>query len=949
MSLELRPTDIFLMHYGTKEHSGRYPWGSGENPYQRLGRGSIRARVKELKEQGLSEKEIAQSLGMTTNILRQRITLEKNEEANQLYYRVRELKEKGYSNTKIGEMLNVSEGTVRNYLKADKKAKINQLRVISDQLESELKTKKYIDVGEGANYALGCTDTKLKAAVTLLEDEGYVLHTIRVDQLGTNHKTTMSILCAPGTEKKFLYNNLDKIHEIDESRVVKTDGTIKLGMDKPVSVDRSRIMVRYGDEGGSAKDGVIELRRGVDDISLGKADYAQVRIAVDDKAFMKGMAIYNDNMPPGVDIIYNTNRKKGTPDFDGADPVFKKLKVDDPNPFGANIKGVNDPSELKLCQREYIGKDGQVHTSAINVVNEQGTWDSWSKNLSSQFLSKQTVPLAKRQLDLAYKQEEAKFNDIMKLTEPTVKRSLLESFADNCDAAASELKAAALPRQRTSVILPVPTLKDNEIYAPNFKNGEHVCLVRHPHGGIFEIPELVVNNNHKEGKSVVGNATDAVGINIKVAERLSGADFDGDTVLVIPSDNVNIKTSKPLKGLEGYDPKDKYRLPDDTRINPKTGKEEFVYPTIKNKTKQNEMGKVSNLITDMTIMGAPEEDICKAVRHSMTVIDAEKHRLDYKQSYKDNDIATLKEIYQGGKQKGASTIVSRAGADVRVPERREYYKIDPKTGEKIYNYSGKAIKDPKTGKVIGYEKRTYEEVKRIKDDSGKTIGWEKTGKIKEATTKVSRMSLVSDAMELTSDKKGGYPMEMVYAQHANRMKALANQARKESLGVQDREYNASAAKTYEKEVSSLEAKLLTAKKNAPRERQATLVANSSVKAQLAANPEYKDDPDKLKKIRGQALASARVSVGAKKERITFTDKEWEAIQAGAIKKTKLKDIINNADQDEVKKRAMPKVDLVLNSSKVNTIKAMSNQGFTQAEIAEQLGISTSSVNKAINM
>ena len=26
-----------LMHYGTPRHSGRYPWGSGENPYQRNG------------------------------------------------------------------------------------------------------------------------------------------------------------------------------------------------------------------------------------------------------------------------------------------------------------------------------------------------------------------------------------------------------------------------------------------------------------------------------------------------------------------------------------------------------------------------------------------------------------------------------------------------------------------------------------------------------------------------------------------------------------------------------------------------------------------------------------------------------------------------------------------------------------------------------------------------
>lgn len=898
-------SDDILMHYGTKTHSGRYPWGSGENPYQRLGRGSIRARVRELSEAGMSEKEIAQALGMSTTVLRQRITLEKNEEANELYYRTRELKEKGYSNTAIGEKLGVSEATVRNYLKADKREKVNQLRDISEQLKKELETKKYLDVGEGANYALNCTETKLQAAVTLLQDEGYEYHTIKVDQLGTNHKTTVSVLCPPGTEKKEIYNNLDDIHEIDESRVIKTDGTINLGMERPTSVDRDRIMVRYDEDGGSDKDGVIELRRGVDDISLGQANYAQVRIAVDDDKYMKGMAVYSDNMPDGIDIIYNSNKSQGTPD----DKVFKKLDMDADNLFGATIKGLNDKNlspenqELKLTQRYYKDANGNEHLSAINVVNEEGTWNTWSKTLSSQFLSKQPVPLASRQLDMAYKESVSQLDDIMKVTEPTVKRSLLESFADRCDAAASELKAAALPRQRTSVILPVTGLKDNEVYAPNYKNGEHLVLVRHPYAGPFESPELVVNNNNKEGKSVVGNATDAIGINVKVAQKMSGADFDGDTVITIPSDNVKIKTSKSLDALKDFDPK-QYKLPDDA-------------PKISNTTKQNEMGKVSNLITDMTIMGATPDKIARAVKHSMVVIDSEKHHLDYKRSEKDNDIASLKEEYQGGKNKGASTIVSRASAVARVPERGEYAKIDPKTGEKIYKETG----------------RTY---------------LNKKGTPTPAQTKVTRMSTVKDAMKLTSDGKGGRPMETVYANHANKMKALANTARKESLAVQDRAYNPSAAKTYEKEVKSLESKLLIAKKNAPRERQAQIVANSSVKAQVAANPSLKTDNDKLKKVKSQALAAARANVGAKKETIHFTDKEWEAIQSGAIKKTKLKEIINEADKDEVKQRSMPKADVQISSAKKAAIRSLLNVGYTQAEVAERLGISTSTVNKVAN-
>src|SRR5690606_28591941 len=77
----------------------------------------------------------------------------------------------------------------------------------------------------------------------------------------------------------------------------------------PVSVNSKRLQVRYGDEGGEAMDGVIELRRGVDDISLGGKNYAQVRIAVDGDRYLKGMAMYADDLPDGVDLRFNTNKK----------------------------------------------------------------------------------------------------------------------------------------------------------------------------------------------------------------------------------------------------------------------------------------------------------------------------------------------------------------------------------------------------------------------------------------------------------------------------------------------------------------------------------------------------------------------------------------------------------------------------------------------------------------
>ena len=48
------------------------------------------------------------------------------------------------------------------------------------------------------------------------------------------------------------------------------------------------------------------------------------------------------------------------------------------------------------------------------------------------------------------------------------------------------------------------------------------------------------------------------------------------------------------------------------------------------------MGDVSNLITDMTIKGANNDELARAVRHSMVVIDSEKHNLDVKASARDN-------------------------------------------------------------------------------------------------------------------------------------------------------------------------------------------------------------------------------------------------------------------------------------------------------------------------
>lgn len=917
-----------LMHYGTKRHSGRYPFGSGENPYQH--EAYFRQSVNEMKSQGMSEKDIMEAMGMTSSEYnqmmaisrasewkemrsqgktdqeimkemgmtsteyRQMVTISRAAEWNEKSAQAMKWKEHGYSNVQIGKMFDppLNESSVRNLLRPELQARNNELNRAKDFLIDQLKTKKYIDIGEGSERELSdilgfqVSKVKMDTLATMLEMEGYtVIPELRIEQVTNKGKyTSVKVLAPPDTEKKDIYNDLYNLKSIGDYET-ESEASV-LGIKRPESISSDRIQIRYAEEGGTNKDGVIELRRGVDDLSLGASNYAQVRIAVDGTHYLKGMAVYSDNMPDGVDIIFNTNKHTGT----APEKVFKEMKtiaetgeVDWDNPFGATIK-VN-------------GQNG-----AINKVNEEGDWGEYSKTLSAQFLSKQNVSLAKKQLDLSYAEKKEEYDEIMSLTNSAVKKQLLESFADDCDASAVHLKAASLPRQAFQVILPLTSLKDNEIYAPNYKDGEQVVLVRYPHGGTFEIPQLKVNNTNPEGTSVIGKqAKDAVGINSKVAEQLSGADFDGDTVLVIPvNDKVKVKTSNPLPQLKDFDPKAEYKGYDGMKV-------------ISSQKKQTEMGVVSNLITDMTLRGAPSDEIARAVKHSMVVIDSEKHKLDWQRSYRENRIAELKDKYQDGG--GASTLISRSKSEVRVPERKIFSidrDADKETGEKSFRET----------------KRTYKD---------------KKGNIVEAEESSTRMFEAKDAMELVS--KARTPMEIEYANYANKLKALANEARKSYLATKNTLYSPTAKVTYAEEVASLKAKLNVALKNAPRERMAQVTATQVVKAKKKDNPNMTKSEEK--KARQQAISAARVRLGSSKKdvRVNITDREWEAIQAGAVSNNLLRDILKNTDMDAVKQRAMPRNTQVISTGKEARIKGMLASGYPPSKIAEATGVSVSTVRK----
>ena len=938
-----------LMHYGTKRHSGRYPWGSGENPFQRSG--DFLSYVEDLQNKGVTytdengktysgEIAIAKTLGMTTTDLRMQMRVAKHERRQLQVDQAKSLRDDGLSLNEIAEKMGfANDSSVRALLNSETATNKNRANETADTLEKLLKENKMLDVGAGVERELGVSEGTLKEALFILQTRGYNVYGVGIPQMTQTKKQTITTVLADKDVKygeAYNYGDIQSVAEYHSN----DGGSTFQKTEYPSSISSSRVKIHYGDEvlngtKGTDKDGVIEIRPGCADLNLGNQHYAQVRIMVDGTHYLKGMAMYSNDIPDGYDIVFNTNKASGTP----KEKVLKPIKDDPTNPFGAAIKvGVataEEAAEGKLSaagQYHYIDKDGTEKLGAINKLKGEGAWDDMSKNLSSQFLSKQPISLIRKQLDYTYNDSEAKFNEIMSLTNGTVKKSELLDFANECDGAVKHLKAAALPRQSTKVILPMTCLKEGEVYAPTYKDGEQVALVRYPHGGTFEIPVLTVNNKSKKARSILDpTCTDAIGIRPETATQLSGADFDGDQVIVIPTNSrVKISSRKPFAELENFEPKTAYAT-DEKVITTKSGKKETVYVNaagnqvkiLSESQKQKQMGVVSNLITDMTLGGAPEDEIIRAVKHSMVVIDASKHKLDYKQSEKDNGIAELKNKWQvrtdengNTKTGGASTLLSRRKQTVEVPERQGSAQINKETGEVTYKTSG----------------RTYV------DKKGNTV---------KATTSVSLLETVSDLNTLSS----GTPQEKAYADYGNKMKALANRARKEAMATQGVKVVPSAKKTYAQEVASLNAKVDQAARNAPRERRAQALANSRKKAILNENPTLKEDKSAVKKLSNKLINEARAEVSAsgKQTKFQVTDKEWEAIQSGAISDNMLQKVLRYADSDAIRQKALPKTTSTLSDFKIAKLKNMASSGmYTNAEIAEALGVSPSTVSKYIH-
>jgi len=1039
--------DFYLAHSG-KAHdenppgrgSGRYPYGSGNRKHQHDW--DVKARMDKLAAQGLSQAEIAEAMGYTKydyytkeikpsvskykaerQIAVRNIKMDEYEEI--LWYDSHKDPETGkpYTNKKIAELMGLpNESSVRT--KRQNAHNEDPIFQAADQLKEAVKENGYLDVGKGTELYVGLSPDSFKTSLEVLRNEGYEIYPLKQDQNNNpGQKTTTMVLIPPdkvGESNKETYQKAYEALKDGKIGRLKDDDDVNNPLkervhqwEDPVKVPLKKVEIKYDEEGGTAKDGIIEIRAVKDkDGNIVAADpslnlgtningdpsrYAQVRIMVDGgpecvteknptgMKYIKGMAVYNLDLKEGTDILVNSNKSI----TDGPKKALKDIEPDSNLPFGSSV-----------VQQHYIDpKTGKEKLSAVQIVgtvtdddhdrHTEGAWGNWSKNLPSQFLAKQNLSLVKKQLKADTLLKEDEFETIMSIKNPTVRKKLLEEFGDGCDKAAEDLKAAPIPGQRTHVLIASKTLKDNECYAPNYDTGQTLALVRFPHEGTFEIPVVKVNNNNKEMRNAIGkNALDAIGINWNVASQLSGADFDGDNVIAIPMTkksanggferSTNIKHRDPLKELVGYDTNE-YSIK-----NPrfKDMVDEKGNPTYKyfktDKEKGKEMGVITNLIMDMHAKGCEDGgELADAVRYAMVVIDAKKHELNYQQAYEDYHIADLKKKYQTNEETGhvggASSLLTRAKSPTEVDVRSTTSRIDPKTGKRIYDtpkvtQKPKRVKvyakDPETGKYLKDEdgnkiqetykgkyvknkdgSYTYKPGKLGKDNRGL---WEEKG-IVDLKTSITKMQATDDARTLLSSNPN--EIERTYADYANHMKAMANAARKESARInpaKESKADPAAAKEYADEVASLDAKLVRAKKNSSREREAQRLCTSRVNAAKDAHPEMYQDYDTERKLRDRMLKEARIDCNAQKDRIRFTEKEWEAIEHYAISPTKLSSMLANADPDSYKSLALPHTNTI-SSAKKTRIRTLYQAGYSQEEIARMVdGVSTSSISNIVN-
>ena len=374
-----------LAHYGMPRRSGRYPWGSGKEAYQHSR--DFLGRVEDMRKAGFTytdpktgktfkgDTAIAKSMGLSSTQFRAEIGIATDTRRMYMVSQAKALKEKGLGNTAAAREMGISESTYRGLLNPYSESRMKASKEAANLIKDRIKeTGKFVDVGVGVERELNISAEKLEQALHILKTEGYPTYSFRVAQAtNAGQMTTVKAVCPPGTKYKEVYD-LDNVTSLKEYITRDGGATFEKKFHYPASLDSKRMMVRYAEDGGVERDGTVELRRGVKDLSLGESRYSQVRILVDGTHYIKGMALYSDDMPDGVDVIFNTNKKKGTPALGPKDnTVLKPIKKDDPdNPFGSLIKDAE-----KGGQYWYDDANGERKLGLINKRSDEGDWADW--------------------------------------------------------------------------------------------------------------------------------------------------------------------------------------------------------------------------------------------------------------------------------------------------------------------------------------------------------------------------------------------------------------------------------------------------------------------------------------------------------------------------------------------------------------------------------------------
>lgn len=251
-----------LTHYGMPRRSGRYPWGSGDNPYQHSA--DFMARVQSLKKSNATavdestgeiltgERAIAKIMGLSnTKELRVQYALAKDEKRTYDVQTAKSMRADGKSLNEIAKAMGFkNDSSVRSLLNDQSASKMNKSKKTADTLKQCLKEKlkddpkAVLDVGVGVERELGVSKEKLNEALYIMQQEGYQVWKGSVPQ-ATNpgKKTNLRIVGPEGTPKSapFDYEHIHSVSEYTSRDNGETFSKTKF----PVSMDPKRLAIRY--------------------------------------------------------------------------------------------------------------------------------------------------------------------------------------------------------------------------------------------------------------------------------------------------------------------------------------------------------------------------------------------------------------------------------------------------------------------------------------------------------------------------------------------------------------------------------------------------------------------------------------------------------------------------------------------------------------------------------